>query len=153
MVYKIMESNDAAKLAAFEKTARLTEPGVLFGEIEEEEYARVIKERMADPICSNTRVALALDGGRVVGRCDFTMKASIMDGFRDAYVDWIYVLKDYRHKRVGQGLIAFMEVYLKEHRIQEYFLFTAHNEEAQRFYTHFEGYKRDEDWVLRKEIQ
>ena len=152
MEFKIMEASDAARLAAFEKVARMTEPGSLFGQIEEEEFARITVERMADPIYSNTRVALALDGDRVVGRCDFTVKGSFMDGFRNAYVSWIYVLEECRHQKVGQGLIAFMESYLKEHHIDEYFLITGHDEAAQRFYTHFKDYTRDEDWVLRKGI-
>lgn len=153
MEFKIMEECDAARLAAFEMVVRKTEPGSEFGQIEEEEYAKITVERMADPIYSNTRVALALDGDRVAGRCDFTVKGSFMDGFRNAYVSWIYVLEEYRHQKVAQGLIAFMESYLKEHHIEQYFLITGHDEAAQRFYTNFKDYTRDENWVLRKTIR
>lgn len=66
MEFKIMEACDVARLAAFEKLVRMTEPGSLFGQIEEEEFARAAVERMADPIYSNTRVALALDGDWVL---------------------------------------------------------------------------------------
>lgn len=152
MEFKIMEANDAASLAAFEIEARMTEPGILYGEIDAKKYAEVTIERMADPLYSNTRVILAAHEGRIVGRCDFTVKGSFMDGFRSAYVDWIYVLKEHRHQKVGQGLIGYLESYLREHQIEEYFLITAHNQEAQSFYTHFKDYVRSEDWVLRKGV-
>lgn len=151
--YRIARLQDGALMAEFELEARRTEPGVLYGEIVKEEYIEQFEKWFQSQLYVNTRIVLAIVDGRVAGRCDFTMKGSFMDGFRNAYVDWIYVLKPYRHQGVAQGLIAFMEQYLWEQDIEEYFLITAHNDEAQSFYTHFEGYERSEDWVLRKSVK
>ncbi len=153
MDYLILNENYAQKLAEFEIEARITEKNTLFGEIDKIQYTRDIEERLSDPLFCNTYVVVALENDKIVGRCDFTIKGCFTDGFRNAYVDWVYVLKEYRHFKVAQGLIKYMELFLKEHKIEEYFLITAHNEEAQRFYNSFDNFTKETDWILRKEIR
>ena len=45
---------------------------------------------------------LAYDDKKVVGRIDSTMIASHFDGSKKAYLDWICVIKSYRHQGIAQ---------------------------------------------------
>ena len=62
------------------------------------------------------------------------MISSYFDGITRAYLDWICVLMDYRHKGVGQALMQALRDRLKERNIDTLVAITASNEEAQRFY-------------------
>ena len=72
--------------------------------------------------------------GKVVGRIDSTMIKSRFDGSTKAYLDWICVVKNYRHRGVAQALMAELRKQLKERGIDTMIALTASNEEAQRFY-------------------
>ena len=72
--------------------------------------------------------------GKVVGRIDSTMIKSRFDGSTKAYLDWICVVKNYRHRGVAQTLMAELRKQLKERGIDTLIALTASNEEAQRFY-------------------
>ena len=56
------------------------------------------------------------------------------DGSMRAYLDWICVLKSYRHRGVAQTLLKELCNVLKERGIASLVGLTASNEEAQKFY-------------------
>ncbi len=150
---QLLKPQDAQQLAEFEAQARQTEPGVLFGEIDVEQYKRKTLERMSDSRYANSKVLAAFQGGKIIARLDFSLIASLMDGECQAYVDWLYVLKPYRRCGAAKELFAFLERWLSENGVNSYFLVTAHNEEAQGFYCSLEGVQKDSDWILRKNIK
>lgn len=77
---------------------------------------------------------LAYIDGKVVGRIDASMIKTRFDGTVRAYLDWICVLKSYRHKGVAQTLFKELCAVLKSRDIASLVGLTAANEEAQRFY-------------------
>ena len=62
------------------------------------------------------------------------MIKSHFDGSVKAYLDWICVIKSYRHKGIAQALLDSLRKELKERNIDTLIALTASNEEAQRFY-------------------
>ena len=79
---------------------------------------------------------LAYGDGQVVGRIDGALIRSYFDGSTKAYLDWICVIKSYRHRGVAQALLARLRQELKERGVDTLIALTAGNEEAQRFYKH-----------------
>lgn len=152
VTYKILEAQDAKKLALFEAMARKTEPSAFFEAIDVEQYEKQILMCMGKADFQNTYVVLAMEDETIVGRCDFAVMGSFMDGEKIGYVDWAYTLKPYRHRGIGQGMFSFMEQYLKAQKVGEYFLITAHNKEAQKFYGSFLNFSKETDWILRKSL-
>lgn len=51
-----------------------------------------------------------------------------------AYVNWVYVLPEYRHSGVARKLFAEFEKDCEKHEIHQYYLIRATNENADRFY-------------------
>lgn len=94
-----------------------------------------LRARIADPFYLNTPSILAIEDDRVVGRIEYHFYGCLQDGYRMAYVDWLYVLKDYRHRGIAQRLFDEFERECREHRINQYFLIRAENSEADRFYS------------------
>lgn len=74
----------------------------------------------------------------------------IQGGYRMAYVNWVYVLPEYRHSGVARRLFAEFEKDCKKHDIHQYYLIRATNENADRFYKKFENVQLDEEPMLRK---
>ena len=70
-----------------------------------------------------------------------------------AYVDWVYVLPEARHKGVAQGLFQEMEKDCRKHGINQYYLIRATNPNADKFYHSFENAELDEEPFLRKELK
>ena len=62
------------------------------------------------------------------------MIKSHFDGSTKAYLDWICVLKSYRHAGVAQALLEQLRKMLKEKGIATLIALTASNGEAQNFY-------------------
>lgn len=78
---------------------------------------------------------LAYMDGKVVGRIDSTLICSHFDGSVKAYLDWICVLKSYRHRGVAQELMAHLRKVLREqHGVDTLIGLIASNGDAQRFY-------------------
>ena len=77
----------------------------------------------------------------------------MQDGYRMAYVDWVYVLPEARHKGVAQGLFQEMEKDCRKHGINQYYLIRATNPNADKFYHSFENAELDEESFLRKELK
>jgi len=79
---------------------------------------------------------LAYLDGQAVGRIDACLIRSHFDGSTKAYLDWICVIKSYRHRGVAQALLARLRQELKERGVDTLIALTAGSEEAQRFYKH-----------------
>jgi len=124
---------DISALCRFEIQARLTEPGVLVAEFEEEHYAKFLGSLQLNNSRDNA-ILIAADGHHVVGRCDIAILRSTMDGMAIGYIDWIYVLKPHRCQGIASSLLLAAEQFFREAGAMRYYLFTADNEEAQAFY-------------------
>ncbi len=116
----------------------------------DEQYIRDVKSSFQNDRFQNSLSLLAYDGNKVVGRIDSTLICSHFDGSTKAYLDWICVLKDARHKGVAQALMAALRKELKERYNADTLIgLIASNSEAQRFYRSLENSKiRDEGiWI------
>lgn len=70
----------------------------------------------------------------MVGRIDCSLIVSHFDGSKKAYLDWICVIKSYRHQGIAQKLLVALKEALKKQQVDTLIALTAANEEAQRFY-------------------
>ena len=69
-----------------------------------EEYLKSVRACFRDESFRDSISLLAYMDGKVVGRIDSTMIKSRFDGSTKAYLDWICVVKNYRHRGVAQAL-------------------------------------------------
>ncbi len=116
----------------------------------DEQYIRDVNSSFQDSKFKYSLSLLAYEGERVVGRIDSTLICSHFDGSTKAYLDWICVLKNARHKGVAQALMAELRSQLKtRYRVDTLIGLIAGNPEAQRFYRALEGAKiKDEGiWI------
>lgn len=97
-------------------------------------YIQAVEKSFEDSVFNSSISLLAYDDDRVVGRIDSTLIASHFDGSKKAYLDWICVIKSYRHKGVAQRLLETLREMLKKDHIDTLIALTASNEEAQSFY-------------------
>lgn len=97
-------------------------------------YIQAVEKSFDDSAFSDSVSLLAYDNNKVVGRIDSTMIASHFDGSKKAYLDWICVIKSYRHMGIAQRLLETLRAILKDKNIDTLIALTASNEEAQRFY-------------------
>ena len=109
-----------------------------------------IWERIRDPFYQNTKSLLAFDGENVVGRIEYHFYGCLQDGYRMAYVDWVYVLPSYRHSGIAQQLFKEFEKDCAANRINQYYLIRATNPSADKFYHSFENAELEDEPVLRK---
>ena len=100
----------------------------------DEEYLESVKKSFQDDSFRDSISLLAYADGKVVGRIDACMLKSRFDGSTKAYLDWICVLKSFRHRGVAQALLDALRNELKARGIDTLIALTAANEEAQRFY-------------------
>ena len=99
-----------------------------------EDYKKSVAASFADSSFADSISLLAYADGRVIGRIDSSMISSHFDGSTKAYLDWICVVKSYRHHGVAQKLLEELRKKLKERGVTTLIALTAANEEAQRFY-------------------
>lgn len=97
-------------------------------------YIQAVETSFDDSAFADSISLLAYDNNKVVGRIDSTMIASHFDGSKKAYLDWICVIKSYRHMGVAQRLLETLRGILKNNHIDTLIALTASNEEAQNFY-------------------
>ncbi|MCH5287255.1 MAG: GNAT family N-acetyltransferase [Christensenellaceae bacterium] len=97
-------------------------------------YIQAVEKSFDDSAFADSISLLAYDDDKVIGRIDSTMIASHFDGSKRAYLDWICVIKSYRHRGVAQRLMEALREILKRNHITALIALTASNEEAQRFY-------------------
>ena len=100
----------------------------------DEKYIADVTKSFDDPAFANSISLLAYMDGKVVGRIDSTKICSHFDGSTKAYLDWICVIKSYRHKGVAQALMQTLRKELKAQGIDTLIGLIASNEDAQRFY-------------------
>lgn len=116
----------------FEK--RLREEETFWGWEIDEAYIESVRKSFEDVEFKSSISLLAYVDDKVVGRIDSSMIASHFDGSKKAYLDWICVIKSYRHSGVAQKLLSELLQCLKEKDIETLIALTAANDEAQSFY-------------------
>lgn len=121
--------NDVIK---FEQSIRAEED--VWGWEIDDTYIKNVTDSFDNPSFDDSISLLAYVDNRVVGRIDSTMIKSRFDGSTKAYLDWICVVKSYRHRGVAQALINELLKRLKERKIDTLIGLTASNEEAKKFY-------------------
>ncbi|MBE6115992.1 MAG: GNAT family N-acetyltransferase [Erysipelotrichaceae bacterium] len=99
-----------------------------------EEYIRSVRGSFYDESFKDSVSLIAYADGKVVGRIDSSMISSHFDGSTKAYLDWICVLKSYRHKGVAQKLMNELRKELGKRGINTLIGLTASNDEAKSFY-------------------
>lgn len=119
---------------AFERELRRQEPDTFFMDVGEGYRAR-LEDSFRDGRFVNALSLLACEGGRVVGRIDAVVLAARSDADCGcAYLDWICVLKEERHRQVAQLLLRELRRELKDRGVRTLIAVMAHNPEAERFY-------------------
>ena len=121
----------------FERDLRLEEN--FWGWEIDEKYIADVTASFENQAFANSLSLLAYIDGKVVGRIDSTKICSYFDGSTKAYLDWICVIKSYRHRGVAQGLMAALRKELKEQGVNTLIGLIASNEDAQRFYRNLPG--------------
>lgn len=100
----------------------------------DDKYISSVKDSFSNKSFDDCISLLAYIDGKVVGRIDASMIKTRFDGSIRAYLDWVCVLKSYRHIGVAQALLKELCVVLKNRGITSLVGLTAANEEAQKFY-------------------
>jgi ribosomal protein S18 acetylase RimI-like enzyme len=115
----------------------------------DENYIKDVTASFNDTRFANSISLLAYVNGKVVGRIDSTLIASHFDGSIKAYLDWICVLKSYRHKNIAQTMMSELKKILREKGVCTLISLIASNEDSQRFYHSLANSKiRDEGiWI------
>lgn len=104
-----------------------------------DEYVERVKKSFHDSRFHDSLSLLAYVNGKAVGRIDSTLICSHFDGSVKAYLDWICVLKSYRHKKIAQRLMSELRFQLKELGADTLVAVIAQNKDAQNFYKSLEG--------------
>ncbi len=147
--YEFLSESNVDKYIAYLKRAMSEEPDMMMAEAVDEEG---IRSRVKDAFYQNTKSILAFDEDAVVGRLEYHFYGCMQDGYKMAYVDWVYVLQAYRHKGVARQLFSLFEKECISNAINQYYLFRAENDNAKRFYDSFEQATTDSHQILRKDI-
>lgn len=147
MKFEKLNEKNVESYIDYLKTAMTQEPDRMTVEAVDETG---IRKRVCDEFYRLTTSLLAFDREKVVGRIEFHFYGCMQDGYRMAYVDWVYVLKEYRHRGIAQALFREFEKECAKYRINQYYLITAENAEASRFYSAFGGVDIKPTPVLRK---
>lgn len=111
-----------------------------------------IRSRIEDPFYQKTSSILAIENGAVIGRIEFHFYGCIQDGYKMAYVDWVYVLPKHRHRGVAQSLFREFEKECIDLGINQYYLIRSEENEADRFYRAFPNATLSTEPILRKYI-
>lgn len=150
MTFEVLNNDNVEDYIAYFKVAMSEDPDLMTAERVDEQG---IKSRISDPFFNRTTSILAKENGMVVGRIEYHFYGCMQDGYRMAYVDWVYVLEAYRHKGIAQKLFVEFEKDCVQNNINQYYLIRAINEEANRFYEHFEDVQLEEVPFLRKDLK
>ena len=149
MHYNLLSDQNAAQYIAYLKKALAEEPDLIWIEQVDEE---AILKRLGDPFYLNTKSIMAFDGENVVGRIEYHFYGCLQDGYRMAYVDWVYVLPQYRHQGIAQQLFTEFEKDCNAKQVNQYYLIRATNPSADKFYHSFENAELEEEPMLRKTL-
>lgn len=143
--------SDIEAICKFEAQARLTEPDIWGWEFDEKQYKEKLKALKLEEL-NNSKIVIALHGGVIVGRCDAAVIFSLVNCEKTGYIDWIYMLINYRGKGIGKKLLKGAEGFFKGQGIKNYYLFTASNEQATEFYHRQKDLEFSNREVAEKEI-
>ena len=141
--------NNIDSYLVYLKKAMSVEPDMMMAE-EVDEVG--IRKRIADDFYSKTTSLLAFENDSVVGRIEYHFYGCLQDGYRMAYVDWVYVLPEYRHQGIAQELFRAFEKDCKDNGINQYYLIRLTETNADRFYHGFEAASLSTEPILRKEF-
>ncbi|WBW96496.1 GNAT family N-acetyltransferase [Oceanirhabdus sp. W0125-5] len=130
---RILTAADIDMLCDFEENARITEPDIWMEDFNKEDFRSKLLSLDIDTMMNN-KIFIALENNKIVGRCDLMLMTSLMDFYKSGYIDWIYILKNKRGSGIAHSLIYYIENYLKSEDYKYYYLFTASNDQAQKFY-------------------
>ena len=131
---KKLEKEDVQKVIAFERELRRQEPDTYYWE-PDLTYEKRLEQSFDDPRFRTAISLLALKDGQVIGRIDASLISSRSDASCfSAYLDWICVLKNERHKKVAQALLRALKAECKEQGAGLLIALMADNREAQSFY-------------------
>lgn len=150
ILFERLNQDNVDEYIAYLKAAMNEEPDKMTAERVDEQG---IKSRISDPFFDRTSSVLAKENGKVVGRIEYHFYGCMQDGCTMAYVDWVYVLRAYRHRGIAQSLFAEFERDCVQNNIDQYYLIRATNQEADRFYKNFEGVELSDTPVLRKYLK
>lgn len=126
-------------LFRYEKRLSEEEPG-FYHWTEETDYQDKVKASFDDRQYDNALSFVAVtDAGDIVGRIDASLIPTHFDGSIKCYLDWICVLKSWRHKGVAQMLMSSLRKELKGRGVDTLVGLIATNDEAQRFYRSMRG--------------
>ena len=123
---------DISDVLSFER--RLREEEADWGWVIDDAYIAQVEKSFEGDTFRDALSYLAYLDGQVVGRIDGALIRSHFDGSTKAYLDWICVIKSYRHRGVGQALLERLRQELKARGVDTLIALTAANDEAQRFY-------------------
>ncbi len=123
---------DISDVLSFER--RLREEEADWGWMIDDAYIAQVEKSFEGDTFRDALSYLAYLDGQVAGRIDACLIRSHFDGSTKAYLDWICVIKSYRHRGVGQALLERLRQELKARGVDTLIALTASNEEAQRFY-------------------
>lgn len=151
LIVRPAETRDINALCDFELKARATEPGVLYFDCDPVLYSKQLREIDLENTL-NTKIIVAIYNGEIIGRCDIQIMHSLVNFEKIGYVDWIYTLIDFRYKNVAHEMLRGAEDYFKSQKVCEYFVFTASNEDAQRFYKGTTNFQIETREVATKEL-
>lgn len=96
---------------------------------------------------------LAMEGETVVGRLEYHFYSCMQDGYKMAYVNWVYVLKNHRKRGIARLLFETFEKECAANDVDEYFLIQAQNESARKFYHSFTEASSTNERILRKTLR
>lgn len=118
----------------FERELRRQEPDTYFMDAGES-YQDLLERSFEDSRFTNAVSLLACEDGRVIGRIDAVILAARSDAScATAYLDWICVLREERHRGVARLLLRELRQRLKERGVETLIAIMAHNPESIRFY-------------------
>jgi len=109
-----------------------------------------IINQMNDEFYNRTYSLVAIINDEIVGRIEYHFYGTLQDGYRMAYVDYVYTLTEFRKQGVARELFKEFEKECKHNNINQYFLIRATNESAKKFYDKFIDVENDNEPVLRK---
>ena len=123
----------------FEHRLSEEEPGYYLW-TEAADYQEKVRASFTNCRFKNALSFVAVTGnGEIVGRVDASLIPTHFDGSVKCYLDWICVLKSWRHKGVAQAMMDMLRNELKSRGIDTLVGLIAANDEAQRFYRSMQG--------------
>ena len=131
---KRFEKEDIRSVMEFERELRRQEPDTYYW-LPDETYERHLENSFEDPRFNTAISYIAVKDNSVIGRIDASLISSRSDASCcSAYLDWICVLKNERHRKVAQALLEAVRTECRKQGVTVLIALMAENEEAQRFY-------------------